>query len=265
MMFDDTTTPRARHWAGPALAGAILWTVARVSLTPVSTLQWVLYACTIVFWFWAAINFMHHFAHAIAGMIDEYREMSFRMSENFFAEQVAHMNEAQLRAIRTGRHVIEVIPGEKGPIEKLWGSEVFLFTAWYILTMSSKENVHPINRFQSGTYHFDMLGDHAVDDYTQAREFTAYLCRYGWAKWGLGVPLVVLTSPYRSILRPLLEYLDQIQSRGDDQMVTIVLPEFLPRRWWQHALHNQTALLVKGALLFRRNTVVADVPYLLKR
>jgi amino acid transporter len=86
-----------------------------------------------------------------------------------------------------------------------------------------------------------------------------------WARWGLGVPLVVLTSPYRSILRPLLDYIDQIQSRGDDQMVTIVLPEFLPRRWWQHALHNQTALLVKGALLFRRNIVVADVPYLLKR
>ena len=77
------------------------------------------------------------------------------------------------------------------------------------------------------------------------------------------MPLVVLGSPYRSLLRPLLEY---IEVRGDDQMVTIVLPEFLPRRWWQHVLHNQTALLVKGAaLLFRENTVVADVPYLLKR
>jgi amino acid transporter len=86
-----------------------------------------------------------------------------------------------------------------------------------------------------------------------------------WGRWGLGVPLVVLTSPYRSLLRPLLDYLDQIQSRGDDQMVTIVLPEFLPRHWWQHILHNQTALLIKGALLFRRNTVVTDVPYLLKK
>jgi hypothetical protein len=86
-----------------------------------------------------------------------------------------------------------------------------------------------------------------------------------WGRWGLGVPLVVLSSPYRSLLRPLLDYLDQIQARGDDQMITIVLPEFLPRHWWQHALHNQTALLVKGALLFRKNTVVADVPYLLKR
>jgi amino acid transporter len=86
-----------------------------------------------------------------------------------------------------------------------------------------------------------------------------------WAKWGFGVPLVVLTSPYRSLLRPLLDYIDQIHARGDDQMVTIVLPEFLPRRWWQHVLHNQTALLVKGALLFRPNIVVADVPYLLRR
>ena len=48
-------------------------------------------------------------------------------------------------------------------------------------------------------------------------------------------------------------------------MITIVLPEFLPRRWWQHVLHNQTALLIKAALLFRRNTVVADVSYRLKR
>jgi amino acid transporter len=85
-----------------------------------------------------------------------------------------------------------------------------------------------------------------------------------WAAWGMEVPLVVLTSPYRSLLRPLLDYLDQIQARGDDQMVTIVLPEFLPRRWWQHFLHNQTALLIKGALLFRKNTVVADGPYILK-
>jgi hypothetical protein len=86
-----------------------------------------------------------------------------------------------------------------------------------------------------------------------------------WVQWGLGVPLVVLTSPYRSLLRPFLEYIDGIQARGDDHMVTVVVPEFLPRKWWQHFLHNQTALQIKAALLFRRNTVVADVPYLLKR
>jgi amino acid transporter len=86
-----------------------------------------------------------------------------------------------------------------------------------------------------------------------------------WAKCDFGVPLVVLSSPYRSLLRPLLDYLDQLQSMGDDMMVTVVLPEFIPRKWWQHLLHNQTALLIKGALLFRKNTVVTDVPYLLPR
>lgn len=85
-----------------------------------------------------------------------------------------------------------------------------------------------------------------------------------WRVAGLGVPLVILTSPYRSLLRPLLEYIDTLQATGDDHVVTIVIPEFLPGRWWQHILHNQTALVIKGALLFRKNTVVVDVPYHLK-
>ncbi len=86
-----------------------------------------------------------------------------------------------------------------------------------------------------------------------------------WGKWGCGAPLVVLTSPYRSLLGPFLEYLDHLQRQGENHMVTIVLPEFIPARWWQHLLHNQTALLIKGALLFRKNVVVTDVPYHLKR
>ncbi len=85
-----------------------------------------------------------------------------------------------------------------------------------------------------------------------------------WGKWGQGVPLVVLSSPFRSLLRPFLDYVDQIHARGGNHVVTVVLPEFIPSRWWQHILHNQTALLLKGALLFRRNTVVSDVPYLLR-
>jgi hypothetical protein len=86
-----------------------------------------------------------------------------------------------------------------------------------------------------------------------------------WGAVGLDVPLVVLTSPYRSLLGPFLEYLDQLLAHGDNHVVTIVIPEFLPARWWQQLLHNQTALLIKGALLFRRNVVVADVPYHLTR
>jgi amino acid transporter len=82
-----------------------------------------------------------------------------------------------------------------------------------------------------------------------------------WSKGGCGVPLVVLASPYRSMLRPLLDYIGRIRERDENSVVTIVIPEFVPRQWWQHLLHNQTALLVKGALLFRRGVVVVDVPF----
>jgi amino acid transporter len=82
-----------------------------------------------------------------------------------------------------------------------------------------------------------------------------------WGKWGLGVPLVVLSSPYRSLLAPVREYVDHLLAVRPHHVVTIVIPEFIPARWWQHLLHNQTALLIKGALLFRKRVVVVDVPF----
>jgi amino acid transporter len=85
-----------------------------------------------------------------------------------------------------------------------------------------------------------------------------------WGKFGLGVPLVVLTSPYRSLLTPFLDYVNHLLTVGENHVVTIVIPEFVPARWWQHLLHNQTALLIKGALLFRKGVVVVDVPFHLR-
>ena len=85
-----------------------------------------------------------------------------------------------------------------------------------------------------------------------------------WGKWGLGAPLVVLSSPYRSLLGPLVDYIDHLRQQSPNHMVTLVIPEFIPARWWQQLLHNQTALLIKGAMLFRKNVVVTDVPYHLR-
>ncbi len=85
-----------------------------------------------------------------------------------------------------------------------------------------------------------------------------------WGKYGMGAPLIVLTSPYRSLLGPLTEYIDHLQEQGENHVVTIVLPEFIPARWWQLGLHNQTAFLIKGAMLFRKNVIVTDVPYHLR-
>ena len=86
-----------------------------------------------------------------------------------------------------------------------------------------------------------------------------------WDRWGQGVTLAVLDSPYRSLLEPLLDYIEQIQGEDPSAYVTVILPEFVPRRLWQHLLHNQHALLIKGALLFKPNVVVTSVPFHLGR
>jgi hypothetical protein len=86
-----------------------------------------------------------------------------------------------------------------------------------------------------------------------------------WELWGRGIRLVILDSPYRSLMEPLLEYIEQVDVEAPDDYVTIVLPEFVPAKWWHHLLHNQRALLIKAALLFKPNTVVTSVPFHLTR
>jgi amino acid transporter len=82
-----------------------------------------------------------------------------------------------------------------------------------------------------------------------------------WQQWAPDIPLVILDSPYRSVIQPVLHYIDQMEKQRDGAYMTIILPEFVPAKWWQHLLHNQTALLIKGALLFRRGKVAISIPY----
>ena len=86
-----------------------------------------------------------------------------------------------------------------------------------------------------------------------------------WAQWGCGVNLVVLPSPYRSILNSLLDYVEAILEKEPDTWVTVVIPEILPARWWQNILHNQRALLLKASLLFKDRVILTDVPFHLTR
>lgn len=85
-----------------------------------------------------------------------------------------------------------------------------------------------------------------------------------WERWGAGVQLVVLPSPYRELTRPLLRHIGRLARENSDTIITVVLPEFIPARWWQHALHNQSSLLLKGSLLFKKGVIVTSVPYHLK-
>jgi amino acid transporter len=95
--------------------------------------------------------------------------------------------------------------------------------------------------------------------------------RERWPAWGQDVPLVVLDSPYRSTLVPLLVYLDKVDQREPERgAAVVVLPEFVPARWWHELLHNRTARMIKQALVYRRgrtgkDRVIVDVPYHLQR
>jgi hypothetical protein len=85
--------------------------------------------------------------------------------------------------------------------------------------------------------------------------------RKEWEARGAPVPLVVLDSPYRQIVEPLLAYIEACDNERPGDLLTVVLPEYVPSHWWEHALHNQTALRLKATLLYRPRTVVINVPY----
>jgi amino acid transporter len=87
-----------------------------------------------------------------------------------------------------------------------------------------------------------------------------------WKTWGGGVPLRVLDSPYRSLISPLVDHIDDLMhGRRRNEMVTVVLPEFVTAHWWEGLFHNQSAFLIKGALLFRPGVVVTSIPFHFKR
>jgi amino acid transporter len=102
---------------------------------------------------------------------------------------------------------------------------------------------------------------HVTAVYVNLDEETTQKLREKWQEWGSGVSLVVVASPYRSLQRPLLNYIDRVKRSSHGEVVTIVLPEFVPAKWWQNLLHNQNTLFLKGALLFKKGVVVTNVPY----
>jgi hypothetical protein len=106
--------------------------------------------------------------------------------------------------------------------------------------------------------------NHVTAVYVDFEEEATAKLREKWERWGAGVKLVVLPSPYRELTRPLLKYIKRLERQQHDDVITVVLPEFIPAKWWQHILHNQSSLLLKGALLFRQGVIVTSVPYHLK-
>ncbi len=85
-----------------------------------------------------------------------------------------------------------------------------------------------------------------------------------WNTFGADIPLVILDSPYRSLIEPIIEYIDQHIAEDPNAMITVIVPQAVPKRWYQGLLHNNAAVLLKVALASRRNVVVTNVRYFLK-
>jgi hypothetical protein len=103
----------------------------------------------------------------------------------------------------------------------------------------------------------DAVAVHVTNDPDEADAL-----RERWPSWASSTALVVVESPYRALIGPLLAYMDALQEQAPDRPIVVVLNEVVPRHWWENLLHNQTGLRLKLRLFSRPNTIVADVPYL---
>jgi amino acid transporter len=106
------------------------------------------------------------------------------------------------------------------------------------------------------------LSDDITAVYVSTDPEKAGYVREKWGLWGNGVRLVVIESPYRLLVEPLLAYIERIaDQRQPNETLTIVVPQFVPRRWWHQLLHAQTAVMLRLALLWRPGIVITNVPY----
>ncbi|MFH2101821.1 MAG: APC family permease [Chloroflexota bacterium] len=115
------------------------------------------------------------------------------------------------------------------------------------------------------------ISTHVTAVYVETEPGEGKKIHQDWEIWGQGIPLAIVSSPYRSIIGPLLDHLDRVDSeRNDGQLASVLLPEFVPARWWHMLLHNQTANLLRLAILYRRrklgyNRAIIDIPFHLRR
>ncbi len=106
------------------------------------------------------------------------------------------------------------------------------------------------------------ISDEVIAVYIDVDDRDAARIRADWDVWDIGVPLEIIRSPYRSILKPLVEFVENLRMVAPGELVTIVVPEIVPKKWWEHLLHNKTALYIRTAFLFKPNVVVTAIPYL---
>ena len=102
----------------------------------------------------------------------------------------------------------------------------------------------------------DITAVHVTDDVDRGEEI-----RTRFERQIPGVPFVIVESPYRQLVRPLIRYLEDTAGRLADDILVVLLPEYVPRHWWEKYLYNENARRIREALLGRKNILIADVPY----
>lgn len=129
--------------------------------------------------------------------------------------------------------------------------------------------VLPISGLHKGTIEALKYAKSISEDvrvvYVELDETATDRLRGMWEKLNTGLRLVVLPSPYRSIVRPILDYIRSVDSEEKDDVLTVVIPEFVTARWWERIYHNQTAFIIRTALAFEKGKVVTSVRYHLSR
>lgn len=141
--------------------------------------------------------------------------------------------------------------------------------------MPSPRLIIPISGVHRGVVQAVAFAESITDDlkavYVEVDPGAGQAILEKWKRYWPEIPLAIVPSPYRSIVGPLLDFLDEEdRQHHDGQLAIIVLPEIVPARWWHGILHNQTAWLLKAAFLYRRRRlgftrVIIDVPFHLRK
>ena len=130
----------------------------------------------------------------------------------------------------------------------------------HTVVVLSSGQVHP-GLLEALAYARSVAPDHLLAVTVVADGTEAELVEKRWAEHSIDVPLELVRSPSRDVTGATLHFVDELEHRWENSVVTVVIPELYVKHWWQQLLHNQGALLLKGRLLFRKDTVVTSIPY----
>ncbi len=110
------------------------------------------------------------------------------------------------------------------------------------------------------------IGDEIIAVHLSTNEEDAIRVKNKWESWNPHVRLEIVHSPFRYVIQPLIDYIDEIYKTKEEQdFITVIIPEFETKRWWHRLLHNQTGWVLRTLLILRKNVVVTTIPYHLRK